>query len=192
MSNSKLETVITVAVGFIILWLFIDNQNKRVKILELQNEIDDNENLTKEIKARLSDLIHNNNEIDPKIAGELGQILALLDIKQDTTAVLKLAKIIENLLIEFYKGDIAVMELAKMNNRKSPVFADYLQHAMNKRVVSKEDFHLLSIMKIIRNEEAHKLDIKKEKSRIIAAIIAGLGLILTLCNLLKKKSISIG
>ena len=191
MSNSKFGTIISVVIGFIIIWLLIDNDKKKWKIIALQNEINENENLTKEIKARLTELIKNNSEIDPKIANELEQILALLKIKQDTSAILKLAKIIENLLKELFKGDPELNELVQKNGRKSPVFADYLDHAKNKGIVSKEDFHLLSVMKIIRNEEAHELDIKKEKSRIIAAFISGLGLILALCRLLKKKSIKI-
>ena len=44
-------------------------------------------------------------------------------------------------------------------------------------------------VKIIRNEEAHELDIHKEKSRVFVAFISGLGLVLGLCRLLNKKSI---
>jgi hypothetical protein len=189
MKNTKLETILAIAAGFLIIWLLIDNNKKKNKIKELHAEIDDNQNLTIEIKKKLKELIENNTEIDPKIAKELGQIVGLLEIKQDTTAIFKLAKIIENLLQELYEKDPDLKILAQNNGRKKPVFAEYLEHAKNKKILSAEDFHLLSILKIIRNEEAHELDVKKEKSRMMAVFISGISLILWLCRLLKKKSL---
>jgi hypothetical protein len=191
MKNTKIETFLAIAAGFLIIWLLIDNNNKKKKIKELHDEIDENQNLTIEIKKKLKELIENNTEIDPKIANELGQIVGLLEIKQDSTAIFKLAKIIENLLQELFENDPDIKVLAQKNGRKSPVFADYLEHAKNKKILSGEDFHLLSILKIIRNEEAHELDVKKEKSRMMAVFISGLSLILWLCRLLKKKSLEL-
>jgi hypothetical protein len=155
----------------------------------LQKQIDENEDLNKEIKAKLTELIQNNKEVDPKIASELAQIVGLLEIKQDTTAVLKLTKIIENLLKELYQGEAMLKEIAKAHNRKSPAFIDYLELAKNNKVISLEDFHLLSMMKSIRNEEAHQLSVNKHKSKIFAAFICGLTLILGLCRQLKRKTI---
>ena len=189
MTNSNFGAIIAITAGIIIVWLFIENDKKNNKIRKLQKEINDNENLTNEIKKRLIDLIKNNKEIDPKIANELKQIVELLKIKQESTAIMKLAKIIEKLLKTLYKGDLVLKELAKTKGRKTPAFADYLEHANNLKIITKEDYHLLSIMKIIRNEEAHELDIKKEKSRIIASFISGIGLILRLFNLIKEKPI---
>lgn len=99
----------------------------------MKKEIEENENLTAEIKKQLRELIQNNSEIDPKIANELGHISALLEIKQDTSAVFKLTKIIENLLKELYKGEEKIKEIAKLNKRSKPAFADYLEHAKNER-----------------------------------------------------------
>jgi len=191
MSNSsKNQTIILlVAMAAIIAFLVIDNKNKAKKIKELKKDIDENEDLTKEIKQKLTELIENNLEVEPKIANELSQISALIEIKQDNSAVLKLAKIIENLLIELYKGDIKVKEIANQNNRKKPVFADYIEHGRNENVISSEDYHQLSVLKIIRNEEAHQLDINKDKSRIVSPFICGVALVLALCRMLKKKTI---
>ncbi|MFN8714315.1 MAG: DUF4145 domain-containing protein [Bacteroidota bacterium] len=187
--SKNFGAVIGIVVAIVIIYLLVDKFKLEEKVKELQKEIDENEDMNKEIRTRLSELIHNNKDIDPKISAELGQIVALLEIKQDTSAVMKLAKIIENLLKELYKGDTELKELSKTNGRKTPVFADHLEHAKNKKVISPEDFHLLSVMKIIRNEEAHDLAVHKDKSKIIAAFITGLGLILALCRMLKKKSL---
>ena len=187
--SKNFGAVVGVIVGIIIIYLLVDKFKLEEKVIELQKEIDENEDINKEIRLRLSELIHSNKDIDPKISAELGQIVALLEIKQDTTAVMKLAKIIENLLKELYKGDAELKELAKANGRKNPVFADHLEHAKNKKAISTEDYHLLSVMKIIRNEEAHDLAVHKEKSRILAAFISGLGFTFALCKMLKKKSL---
>lgn len=187
--SKNFGAVVSIVVGIIIIYLLVDNLKLEEKVEELQKEIDENEDMNKEIRLRLSELIHNNKDIDQKISAELGQIVALLEIKQDTTAVMKLAKVIENLLKELYKNDSELKELAKANGRKAAVFADHLEHAKNKKIISTEDYHLLSVMKIIRNEEAHDLAVHREKSRIIAAFISGLGFILALCKMLKKKSL---
>ena len=113
MSKPKFGTAIAVAAGILILWLFYENDKKKKKIKELQDEIDENQNLTKEIRERLTGLIQDNKDVDPKVANELGHIVALLEIKQDSTAVLKLAKVIENLLKELYSTDSELKELAK-------------------------------------------------------------------------------
>ena len=190
MSKNNFGYVLAFVAGVVITYLLIDNILKKVKISELQNRIDENEDLNSEIREKLTELIQNNNEVDPKISNELAQIVALLEIKQDTTAILKLAKVIENLLRELYHNDIDLIDLAKSKGRKSPSFADYLEHAKNKTTISNEDYHLLSVLKIIRNEEAHELSVHKEKSRIFAAFISGLGLVLNLCILLKKKTLN--
>lgn len=175
----------------LIAFLLIDNDNKSKKIKDLKKDIDDNEDLSKEIKQKLTELIENNLEVEPKIANELTQISALIEIKQDNSAVLKLAKIIENLLIKLYKGDTKVKEIARINNRKNPVFADYIEHGRNENVISSEDYHQLSVLKIIRNEEAHQLDIKKDKSRIVSPFICGIGLVLSLSRMLNKKTVAV-
>lgn len=186
---NSIGTMMGVAVAVILMWLIYDNERKRRTIAEMKQVIDESEDLTIELKLRLKDLISNNKDIEPQIARELSQIAELIEIKQDTTAVQKLAKIIENLLKELYDKDEEVKNIAKANGRKTPVFADYLQHAKNKQLILAEDFHLLSVMKIIRNQEAHELGVKKEKSRILASFISGIGMVLMLCRILKKKSL---
>jgi uncharacterized membrane-anchored protein YhcB (DUF1043 family) len=187
--SKSFGTVLAFIAGIVITYLIVDNIKKNIKIKELQKEIDDNDDLNLEIKKKLSELIQNNKEIDPKVANELTQMVTLLEVKQDTSAVLKLNKVIENLLKELYKGDAELKELAKTHGRKNPVFADYLEHAKIKKVISTEDYHLLSVMKGIRNDEAHELAVHPHKAKIFAAFISGLSLILGLCRLLKRKTI---
>ncbi|QLH33393.1 MAG: hypothetical protein HWD62_14125 [Cyclobacteriaceae bacterium] len=180
-------TALSVTAGFLILWLFIDREKMVLKIKVLEKEIDENKNLNKEIKQKLKELIENNKDIDPEIANELGQIAALIEIKQDTKAILSLVKIIENLLHKIYEPDVRLNQTATKNGRKRPAFMDYLELAQHDKYISKEDFHLISVAKIIRDEEAHDLDVEKEKSRIVSSFISGISIILTLCRIVKNR-----
>lgn len=191
MKKSDFGTILAFIGGVVITYLIIDSFKKSNLISELQSRIDDNEDLHKEIKTKLTELIQNNKEVDPKVANELAQIVALLEMKQDNSAIFKLTKIIENLLKDLFKGNEDLKELAKINGRKQPVFADHLEYAKKSKVISTEDFHLLSLMKSIRNEEAHELAVSKHKSKIFASFIVGIGLVLNLCQLLKRKSIEL-
>jgi hypothetical protein len=191
MKKSDFGTILAFIGGVVITYLIIDSFKKSNLISELQSRIDDNEDLHKEIKTKLTELIQNNKEVDPKVANELAQIVALLEMKQDNSAIFKLTKIIENLLKDLFKGNEELKELAKVNGRKQPVFADHLEYAKKSKVISTEDFHLLSLMKSIRNEEAHELAVSKHKSKIFASFIVGIGLVLNLCQLLKRKSIEL-
>jgi hypothetical protein len=64
---------------------------------------------------------------------------------------------------------------------------DLLELALVDKVMSKEDYHLISVAKIIRDEEAHDLNVEKEKSRILSSFISCIAIILTLCKLAKTK-----
>jgi ribonuclease HII len=180
--STKAETVLWIAAGFVILVLLYLVQKKTGEIKELKAQIDESKELTHDVRHRLLDLLKSNRDIDPQVAQELTQICALLEIQQDTKAILSLAKIIEKLLRELYQDDPDLLA-----RKKTPSFADYLEHARDKEVISKEDFHLISVLRLIRNEEAHELAIKKEHSRIVAVFIAGIAFVLTLSRLLRKK-----
>jgi len=186
MTKTNLNTVLGIVAGLLIFWLFLDRDNKNKKIITLEKEINENENLNKKIKNQLKELIENNPEIDSSVSNELGQIAALIEIKQETKALMALAKIIENLLKQLYKGDEKLKEIATENKRKNPSFADYLELARLNGIISSEDYHLISVLKIIRNEEAHELNVQKEQSRIIVTFITGFATILTLTKMIKS------
>lgn len=180
-------SALAVTAGFIIFWLFIDREDKKAQIKKLEKEIDDHKNLNKEIKNKLKELIENNKEVDPEISNELGQIAALIEIKQDTKAMLSLVKIIENLLQRLYEKDGRLKQIAMSNGRKRPAFMDYLQLAQEDKHISKEDFHLISVAKMVRDEEAHELDVEKEKGKIVGSFLSGMAIVLTLCRIIKNR-----
>jgi hypothetical protein len=91
-----------------------------------------------------------------------------------------MAKVIENLLKKIYKNDAGFK--VRMG-KKRPTFEDYLNYANEHKLISKEDFHHISIIKIYRNEEAHELDVKKEKSKVFSSMMSGFSIISTLCGI---------
>lgn len=178
---------LSVLAGFIILWLLFDREKLKLKLIDLEKEIEENNNLNKEIRKRLKELVANNKDVDAEISNELGQIAALIEIKQETKAILSMVKIVETLLNKIYSDDQRLIDTAKKNNRKRPAFMDFLELALVDKVMSKEDYHLISVAKIIRDEEAHDLSVEKEKSRILSSFISCIAIILTLCKLAKAK-----
>lgn len=188
MSNKVLTGLLIVA-GVIIFFLAIDNVEKEKKLAALRREIERNKDLGKQLQKMLLDLIEQNKTVNPALANELTQIITLLSVQQDTTALMKLAKVIENLLKELYEKDEEFHAKMKEAKRRKPVFADYLDHAYAKKVVSKEDYHLLSVLREIRNEEAHENGVRKEVTRMAAAFVAGVGMVMLLCKKLKRTTV---
>ncbi|QQR86876.1 MAG: hypothetical protein IPJ76_01230 [Flavobacteriales bacterium] len=188
MSNKVLTGLLIVA-GVIIFFLAIDNVEKEKKLAALRREIERNKELGKQLQKMLLDLIEQNKTVNPALANELTQIITLLSVQQDTTALMKLAKVIENLLKELYEKDEEFLAKMKETKRRKPVFADYLDHAYAKKVVSKEDYHLLSVLREIRNEEAHENGVRKEVTRMAAAFVAGVSVAMMLCKKLKRTTV---
>lgn len=188
MSNKVLTGLLIVA-GVVIFLLAIDNVEKEKKLAALRREVEENKELGKKIQKMLLDLIDQNQTVNPALANELTQIITLLSVKQDTTALMKLAKVVENLLKELYGEDEEFLSKVKSEKRRKPVFADYIDHAHAMKVISKEDFHLLSVLREIRNEEAHENGVRKEVTRMAAAFVAGVSVAILLCKKLKRTTV---
>lgn len=189
MSRINIPPALLIVAGLVILFLAIDNHEKKKRLASLQREIEANKELGRQIQRMLLDLIEQNKTVNPALANEITQIIALLNINQDTSALLKLAKVVENLLKELYQDDPALKEKLKAQKRRKPQFADLLDHAKEQYVINAEDYHLLAVLKSIRNEEAHDMDVKKEVTRMAAAFVAGVATVMSLCKLLKRDTV---
>ncbi|MEO7215544.1 hypothetical protein [Mucilaginibacter sp.] len=165
----------------IIIWLAGSNDEKNKKIEELSLALSASTGINDEIKKKLKELVAANPHIEADVAAELNDIHDLVDIQQDSKAILAMAKVIENLLKKIYRNDAAFK--IKMLKRK-PTFQDYLNYAHEQKLISNEDFHHISIIKIYRNEEAHELDVKKEKSKVFSSMMSGFSIISTLCGMI--------
>jgi hypothetical protein len=174
--------------GVIIILMIADNESKKRKIAELKEALQANDFLANELKGKLEELVKTHPDIDPKIANELTHISALIGINLESKALLSLAKVIENLLKEFYKDSDNFKIYLETIKKKRPSFHDYLEFAKNDGIIAQEEYHLLAVLKIIRNQEAHELDVKKEKGKIVACFVSGVSVTIGLCKLLKKAA----
>lgn len=162
--------------------LSTENNMLKKHILNLNHEIkeliDTKEELPKEVKSKLKALVDEYKGIDEKMANELLSVNALLDMKEETTAVMKLAKIIENLLKKIYKDDADL--------RSNPRFVDLINHAKHKNLIEKEEYHFLNGIREIRNEEAHNLAVKKSKNIISSSLSIGIFMIFKFSKIIKQ------
>jgi len=187
MSKDGWAGMFAVAAGLLILWLLYQLQQKTSKITELMKEIQENKYINEDVKKRLKELVQSNRDLDPDVANELLQISALIEIKQESKAIAGLAKIIENLLKRLYKDDPEFKERITQLKKTTPSFSDYIDYAKDKNVISPEDYHLVSVLRLIRNEESHELNVVKDPSHIIASFFAGIAVIITLTKLIRQR-----
>lgn len=178
---------VVIGIGTLCLILLILLGIKNKKLLQLEAELEESKNLNREIKDKLRQLIESNTDLDPGIINELSQIMNLIDMKHDTKAILSLVKIVEKLLHDLYEGEPALLKIATDNGRKRPAFMDYLELALETKAISKEDFHLMSVAKIVRDKEAHEINFEKEKVTILSSFVSAIGIVWALWRLLKAK-----
>ena len=192
MSKKELYIVLGIIATLILGYLYISNEEKKKEIKELKDALNSNNLISDKIKEQLLSLIDKHPHIDEDVKGELKQIAILIGIQQETKAILSLSKIIENLLKKLFKNDKDFKQFIKSKNKKKALFADYLEFAKEKQVIPNDDYHLISIMKSIRNEEAHELNVIKDKSKLVGCFIFGIGVVISLYNLLKSSFLEKG
>ena len=184
------KNILLKAAAFIITILliksFLDEQEKAV----LRKQVRDSKDLNKQLRDMLLELIEKVRSGDQNIAQELASIVALININEETSAMMKLTKVVESLLKELYAKDDRTLAIAQANGRKRPSLADLLERAKEAQLLDQEDFHLIAVLKGIRNKEAHEVNIEKEPSRILAALIAGIRFVFTLCHKTGRTSVA--
>lgn len=176
---SSRNTAIAVLIG-VILAAVIYCQYMRIQELKLQ--LINDRKISKQVREKLLQLLQSDVDFDPEIKAELLSVVELLSIEQESKACFSIAKIVENLLKKIYENN---ERFAK--RFKNPSFANYLLFAKEEKLISSEDYHLLELLRIMRNEEGHKVNVKKEKSRVLAAMMAGLLFIFRISVIAKQN-----
>lgn len=146
---------------------------------EVKEIIDKKDELPIDAKSQLKALVEEYKDIDDKIAKELTSVSNLIDIKEDTRAIMGLAKIIENIFKRLFKDDTSFTV--------RPTFENLIKHAKEKKIIEKEEFHFLNGIRTIRNEEAHEIAVKKSYNIISSSMLIGVEMILRLGAIIKRK-----
>ena len=145
---------------------------------EVNEIIDKKDELPEDVKNQLKSLIEEYRNIDEKVTNELLSVTALLEIKENTKAIMGLAKIIESLLKKIYTGD---KEL-----KSNPRFVDLIEHAKKKKLIEKDEYYFLNGVREIRNEEAHNLAVQKRINIISTSLLIGVSMIFKLAGIIKS------
>jgi len=151
-------------------------------VVNLKNEvneiIDTKEELSEDIKGQLKSLIDEYKDVDEKVTTELLSVTNLLEMKEETKAIMSLAKIIEDLLKKIYKDDDDL--------RRNPRFVDLINHAKDKNLIENDEFHFLNGVRQIRNQEAHEVGVKKNSNIISSSLLIGVSMIFKLGKTVKR------
>ncbi len=203
-NNKTIFYVIGAVASIIIVWLVLDNMDKKLKLADLQKRNDEKDDINKklqetieeskdipiEVKKQLEDLIARYNNVDNDVRQELMTASSLIEIKEYPKAIGVLTKIIENLLKEKYSDDLAFKD--KMKKKTFPALKDYLEHAKDDKFLSPDEFHFANGLREIRNDDAHDLNPKKSKLLTSSAFLSAVDLILKISTKilgLKKKPV---
>lgn len=159
-----------------------ENTALRNVVSALKNEvneiIDKKDELSEDVKSQLKSLIEEYKDIDEKVTDELLSVTTLLEIKEDTKAIMGLAKIIERLLKQIYSEDNELRDNAR--------FVDLIEHAKRKNLIENEEYHYLNGLRTIRNEEAHGVGVKKNYNIVSSSLLIGVSIILKLAHVMKQ------
>ncbi|MDB5231657.1 MAG: hypothetical protein JWN76_2462 [Chitinophagaceae bacterium] len=187
MKKNEIPQVLIPLTVLLLIYLVGQNYIKAKRIGVLDAALKANHDLYDQIKNQIRLLIASSPNLDSDIAKELKEISDLIEIKQDSRAVMVIAKIIESLLRELFEKNEAFINEMKAKSRNA-TFHDYIDYALKTGTICKEDFHHLKIIKEIRNEEAHKLAVRKKRSLIAASFIAGISITLSLYRIAREKA----
>lgn len=193
--------LLSVTAGFVIYWM--NEQNKRqIQYLNQRNrnlvrefnwqeqrhkqfkadifqQINKQDNLTTEVKKQLKKLIEKYKLIDERIASELISVASLIEMKQEVKGIACLVKVIENLLKSIYCNDEKFKE--KYSN-KHPRLVDLLKYAKSEKLLVNEEFEFANGLRLIRNQEAHELDVQKGHNWVISSFLTSISIILKIHN----------
>ncbi len=187
MSNKDTTILILTAIAGILGYFLIQEANKnkantkRIKALEkdrlklMKDAIENSDHLSKEIKDQIHKLIDEYQEIDEEVAKELVSVLSLVNIGQHEQAIKDLAKIIENMLSEKYKDE------SKFKSFKKYIpLAKLIEHAKEVKFFSSKEYNASCILKDIRNEVSHELNVRYGSNWQVIGLLGGIEIIFKL------------
>ncbi len=189
-NNKAILYVVGAVAALVIVWLVLDNMNKKIEIADLKKRNDEKNDVNKklqatieeskdipaDVKKQLEALIEKYNNVDNDVRQELIAASSLIEIKQYPKAIGVLTKIIENLLKEKYSNDEAFKE--KTKKKPFPALKDFLDHAKADNLITPDEYHFANGLREIRNDDAPDLNPKKSKLLTSSAFLCAVDLIL--------------
>ncbi|MEM6721928.1 MAG: hypothetical protein AAF611_21550 [Bacteroidota bacterium] len=153
----------------------LQQQNKELgksNLKLISENIKREKGVTEEVKAQLKNLQKNFATLSPPVSKELDAVVTLLEHNQESSAIGKLTKVIENLLAEklIKKGEIT----------KKPSLFKMLEKAFNLKWINNHEYGFANHLREYRNKEAHELSVEIPKNKKIVLFLTAIDLIQTL------------
>ena len=183
--------VILIIMVAIFAWAFINEQKrnelKDKAIRRLTDENDElkkayldllqqylliSENTPKDVIADIERLKEQAINLPKDVHIELGSVIDNVRNNNGAKAVRELGKIIENVLKE--------KAIKDENFKKKPTLGNLLEHAKNCSWIKPHVHAYVELIKEIRNQESHELNVQIEPHKVGLAIYAGIDIIYTL------------
>lgn len=156
-------------------------EKERVRYIEsqylilLQSYIERVRELPQGIREQLNDLISHYKGIDYDIASELQSVLIMVGNEQFSEAIMKLTKIVENILKDKYVQHNIIQPKGKF-----PTLFNMIEEAFKKyNWISKREYYFIELIREPRNQEAHTLNVNLSRNESFIYIMAGIELLHT-------------
>lgn len=124
-----------------------------------------NPDILKELE-KLKELTVN---LDREIHLAIDKVISLINDGHYEVAIRDLGKIIENILKAKIKEDVSFKKKHSLKN--------YLEHAMECKWIKTHEHGFAELIRIIRNEDSHELNVKVEPHQFGLAVFAGIEII---------------
>jgi hypothetical protein len=164
------------------------SQSRKIRNLEsnylqlLHAYLDRVNELPEGVRQQLEYLMENYNGINPDISAELQDIMTLIYSDQKESAVLKLAKIIENIL-----KDHLINQQIIAPKSGFPSLASMIQKSHDMGIITPRESQFITLIKDYRNEEAHRLNLNLSPNQFVIAILSGIEILHKFHGVLKQS-----
>jgi uncharacterized protein (UPF0147 family) len=181
--------IVILIVGLIIGYLVYCNLNLRKENQKLESEnqeyhyrylslleqyMNKTSSVPSDAKRQLSELQKKFTNINEDVSVELTAVMELLNESKESIAIEKLTKIIENVLSDRLMKESGNMESKKMT------FMESIKEAVKSNIVCKRLGAFIDALRVIRNEEAHELNVQLSNNETLLYVLAGIHI---LCEL---------
>lgn len=196
MTNNKLTGIVlgsAIVFGLILLLMYLKQKRQQDEIDRL---LEDNENLQKNNVILLNEYLKSTNDIpknvqdqlinlaatyrsiDENISEELINTLNLYVLGSKPECILKLGKIIENLL----KKKIEESESNEVVSNRKFDFVQLIDKAKQLLIIGKHEFNICNVIREFRNREAHQLNVQISDNWALLTILGSLEVIFKLAG----------